>query len=87
MADRERSTRNAEPEEFIEAVAGLDYPTSKDAILRKAMDRGGIDREVPYVLEQIPDRTYHSLSEIMDEVEHVYALGGGLPVGKGAAPP
>ena len=82
----EQLLRNAAPEEFKDAVRGVDFPTSKDAVVRKAMDKGGLDREVPHVLGQISDRTYESLADLMTEVEGVYARGGGLPVGPPAAP-
>jgi 2-methylaconitate cis-trans-isomerase PrpF len=85
--ESEKLMRNAAPDEFIDAIGGADYPTSKPAILRRAMDKGGLDREVPHVLGQIEDRTYESEADIMAEVERVYAGGGGLPIGKPAAPP
>jgi hypothetical protein len=84
--DGERLLRNAAPEEFADAVRGVDFPASKSAIVRKAMDKGGLDREVPHVLGQIEERTYESLSDLMTEVERVYTDGGGLPVGPPAAP-
>lgn len=79
--------RNAAPEEFEDALRGIDFPTSKDALLRKAMDKGGLDTEVPHVLRQIEDRSYESFAEVFAAIERVYAAGGGLPVGKPAAPP
>jgi hypothetical protein len=50
------------------------------------MDKGGIDREVPHVLDQLPDRPYESLEDVAEEVERVYARGGGLPIPPPAAP-
>jgi hypothetical protein len=79
--------RNAEPGEFREALEGIDFPISKDAIVRLARDKGGIDREVPHVLAQIRDKTYESMSDVEAEIERVYGSAGGLPVGKDAAPP
>jgi hypothetical protein len=78
--------RNAEPSEFEAAIAGLDYPASKDAVVRKAMDKGGLDREVPHVLGQIEGRTYESESDLLAEIERVYARGGGLWPSGPAAP-
>jgi hypothetical protein len=86
-ADSEAMMRNAAPQEFAEALSGLDFPKPKDVIVRTAMDKGGIDREVPHVLSQIEDRSYESLADLQGEIERVYSFGGGLPVGKPAAPP
>ncbi|HEY7268845.1 MAG TPA: DUF2795 domain-containing protein [Dehalococcoidia bacterium] len=83
----EKSLRNAEPQEFTEALQGVDFPASKPVIVRTAMDKGGIDREVPHVLQQIEERTYDSLADLQAEIERVYSFGGGLPLGKPAAPP
>lgn len=83
----EELMRNASPEEFFEALEGVDFPASKAAIVRKAMDKGGIDSEVPHVLRQIEDRAYGSMSELQQDIERIYAMGGGLPIGKPAAPP
>jgi hypothetical protein len=85
--ESEKVLRNASPDEFVEALQGLDYPVSKPPILRKAMDKGGIDSEVQHVLRQIADKPYESMADILEEVERVYELGGGLPVGNPAAPP
>jgi hypothetical protein len=85
-ADDERGDRNASRGELITALEGLDFPASKDGIVRKAKDKGGIDTEVPHVLEQIEDRTYEDTTDLLGEVERIYALGGGLTSGGPAAP-
>src|SRR5262245_29866127 len=84
--DAPKTLRNAEPDEFRIALAGLDFPSSKPAILNKARDKGGLDREVPHVLAQVEERTYKSWDDIEAEIERIYAQGGGLPIGGPAAP-
>ena len=74
------SERNAEPEEYRRALHGLDYPASRDAIVRKAADHGGLDREVLYVLERIPERPYESFEDVQRAIDVVYETHGGLQV-------
>ena len=66
---------NAAPEEFFQALEGLDYPASKAAIVRKSRDRGGIDWEVPAALEALPDRTYESEADLFAELRALYDQG------------
>jgi hypothetical protein len=80
------SLRHAQAAEYAQALRGIDFPAPKDAIVRKAEDKGGIDREVREVLGQIPDQTYAGFEQVMLEVERVYDSGGGLPFGPPAAP-
>lgn len=78
--------RNAEPAEFIKAFVGLDFPTSKAAVMRKAHDKGGLDTEVIHVLQLIPDRTYDTPEDLNDAVMLVYDRGGALGDAGPAAP-
>lgn len=78
--------RNADRSEYLEAFEGLDFPTSKPAIVRKAADTGGLDNEVLFVLENLEDRTYQSPDDILADVERVYAATDGLAGGVPAAP-
>ena len=66
---------NAEPEEFLRALEGVDYPAPKDEIVRKSRDKGGIDWEVPTALEQIQDRTYESEDDLFAELRRLYETG------------
>jgi hypothetical protein len=78
--------RHTTEQEYIAALAGLDFPASKAGIVRKAMDKGGIDAEVHHVLGQVDDRTYESWEDLQGEIERVYASGGGMPPTQPAAP-
>lgn len=78
--------RHAEPEEFRKALYGLDFPASRAAIHRKAQDKGGLDTEVLFILERLPDREYESLDDVLTELPDVYAAEGGL-AGAGPAAP
>jgi hypothetical protein len=44
--------------DFEDALKGLDFPTSRSAIVNKVKDIGGIDGHVAEIAEQLPDRTY-----------------------------
>jgi hypothetical protein len=44
--------------DFEDALKGLDFPTSRSAIVNKVKDIGGIDGHVAEVASQMPDRTY-----------------------------
>lgn len=78
--------KNAEIEEYIKGLAGLDYPTSRSAIINRARDTGGLDAEVDHVLTQLPDRTYDSLDDIGAEIRRIYAEGSTLEGAGPAAP-
>jgi hypothetical protein len=78
--------RHAERGEFQKALEGLDFPASRDAIVQKARDKGGLDTEVPFTLERIEPRTYESLADVEAAVDAVYAEQGGLASGGPAAP-
>ena len=71
--------RHANPQEFREAVAKVDFPASRDAIILKARDRGGLDREVFHILGYISDRTYESAEDVEQEIDRIYENVGGLP--------
>ena len=61
------------------AFAGLDFPTSKAAIINRARDRGGIDREVYATLSQLPDRPLASMEELQEAVRAIYVTDGASP--------
>lgn len=79
-------THNADPGEFIRALSGIDFPTSRSALVRTAADKGGMDTEVLFVLEQLPDRSYETLADLEAEVRRVYESTGGLADNGPAAP-
>ncbi len=72
---------HAEPGELQEAINGLQYPVSKDQILRFARDHGGLDHEVADTIEQIADRTYESQGDLVAALRAVYLLEGVPPNG------
>lgn len=63
---------NIDPRDFSRAFEGIDYPTSRDAVLRSAADKGGLNGGVQIVLEAIPDRTYESEDDLMRAVDAAY---------------
>lgn len=58
------------------AFKGFHFPISRSAILTMGRDKGGVDREVAIVLNQIPDKRYNSLDEIKEAVRAVYRARG-----------
>lgn len=76
--------RHAERREFEHAISGIDFPASQSAIYQKSKDKGGLDTEVPFILERVPERTYDTMDELWAAIERVYAEQGGL-VGAGPA--
>lgn len=70
---------HATKKDYQDAFAGLKFPTSKSAIVNRAVDRGGIDSEVRAVLTQLPDRSYESLEELQGTVHTIYIASGAPP--------
>ncbi len=67
---------HASKRDFEIAFTGLVFPTSKAAIVNRAQDNGGLDREVREVLGQLPDRSYRTREELQEAVRGVYVAGG-----------
>jgi hypothetical protein len=55
------------PIDIQKALKGMDYPASKDDIVRHAEENGG-DKEVVEALKKIPDREYEGPSGVSSEV-------------------
>jgi hypothetical protein len=55
------------PIDIQKALSGIDYPASKDDIVRHAREQGG-DDEVVAALEKIEDRTYEGPSGVSSAV-------------------
>ncbi len=70
---------HASKRDFETAFAGLDFPTSKSAIVNRARDNGGIDREVHEVLMKLVDRSYGSLENLQEAVRVIYLADGVSP--------
>ena len=61
------------------AFAGLDFPVSKAAIINRARDNGGIDREVYAILSQLPAGSHDSMEDLQQAVRAIYLAGGAAP--------
>ncbi|MGE0227600.1 MAG: DUF2795 domain-containing protein [Dehalococcoidia bacterium] len=68
-----RATR----EDYERALAGLEYPVSRAAVVRNARDHGGLDTEVAAFLEQLPDRAFDSFSDLVQAIRTLYDPRGG----------
>jgi hypothetical protein len=77
--------KNAEVEEFLKGLAGIDFPTSRSAIINKVRDQGGLDTEVITVANQLEDRTYESLDDVGAAIRRIYVEGRGVLEGAGPA--
>jgi hypothetical protein len=62
-----------DPRDFDRALEGIDFPTSRDAILRSAEDKGGINRLALDVLALIPDQPYDTREELQLAIAEAYA--------------
>jgi hypothetical protein len=79
--------RNADPAEFDRALAGVDFPASRAGIVRAASDKGGLDNEVLFILEQLSESTFETRAELDREIDEIYQRTGGLEGGTPAAGP
>ena len=67
---------HATKSDFEAAFKGFHYPMSRAAILTMGRDKGGLDREVGYVLGLLPERRYRNVDEIKAAVRDVYRAQG-----------
>ena len=70
---------NASKRDYEVAFGGLDFPASKAAVINRARDNGGIDREVYAILTQLPDRTLESIEDLQEAVRAIYIAVGAAP--------
>ena len=70
---------NASKRDYELAFTGLDFPVSKTAVINRARDNGGIDREVYPMLSQLPDGSFESLEELQQAVRAIYIADGAAP--------
>jgi hypothetical protein len=70
---------HAERDEYRRVLASLAYPASKAAILRKALDIGGIDTEVVKAVRLLPDRPFGSEKELQSFLHSLYVEHGVMP--------
>jgi hypothetical protein len=69
---------HATPNDYRAALDGLVFPAAKDAVLRYANDRGGIDHEVADVIGQLPERDFVSAHDLEAALRAIY-LASGVP--------
>ena len=62
--------------DFETAFKGFYYPISRAGILTSGRDKGGIDREVGYVLSLLPERRYRNADDLKEAVRDVYRAQG-----------
>ena len=62
--------------DYERALAGVDFPASKFAILERSRDKGGIDREAIEMLERLPKEEYETLDELIAAVRALYVDDG-----------
>ena len=62
--------------DFEAAFRGFRYPISRAAILTSGRDKGGLDREVGYVLSLLPERRYRDADDLQEAVRAVYRAQG-----------
>ena len=69
-------TPHASKQDYRKAFTGLQFPTSKDRIVGRSRDTGGLDGEVIRILQQLPPGRYGSLEELEEMVRAVYSFNG-----------
>ncbi len=69
---------HASKSDYEAAFKGFHYPMSRSAIVNQGRDKGGLDREVAFVLAQLPERRYKNAEAIKAAVREVY-LAQGVP--------
>ena len=67
---------NATKRDYEVAFAGLEFPASKAAVINRARDNGGIDREVYATLSQLPNQSLESMEDLQQAVRAIYIARG-----------
>ena len=70
---------NATKRDYEVAFAGLDFPVSKAAVINRARDNGGLDREVYAILSQLPTGSHDSIEDLKQAVRAIYIADGAAP--------
>ena len=67
---------HASKSDYEAAFKGFHYPMSRSAIINMGRDKGGLDREVGYVLSLLPERRYTNVEAVRAAVREVYIAQG-----------
>jgi hypothetical protein len=63
---------HASKHDWTAAFGGLQFPTSRAAIVNRALDHGGLDHEVKVVVQRLPEKVYQSIADLHDTVRWTY---------------
>ena len=69
---------HAGKQDYNKAIAGLEFPISRDGLLRGTKDKGGIDREVAMILDMLQDNKFNSEEELFQKIRYIYLSIGAL---------
>lgn len=58
------------PANIAEQLGGIDFPASKQDLVQHAQ-QGGTDGDAMEIIEQMPERTYNSMADVMKGVGEV----------------
>lgn len=68
------------PTVIARQLKGIDFPATKDDLIEQALDNG-VASEVAEILEELPDREYDDMADVMDAYsdvrEHLKTGNGG----------
>lgn len=62
--------------DYDAAFKGFHYPISRAAVLTSGRDKGGLDREVGYILSLLPERRFDDEDQLKEAVRGVYRAQG-----------
>jgi hypothetical protein len=63
---------HASKHDWQAAFAGLQFPTSRAAIVNRASDHGGLDHEIKVIVARLPERGYESATDLQDAIRSAY---------------
>ena len=63
---------HARKQDYQRAFAGFHFPISRDAVIRGARDKGGVDREVAAIIGRLHSSRFRTLEELHQGVREVY---------------
>jgi len=71
-----RKVPAAQPDDWKHAMAGIDFPAAKVAIIRQVQDKGGIDHEVFDILNRLPRDEYQTVDDLSADLRTTYVEDG-----------